>query len=190
MHSHLHRGAVGLFRIALIPLLCLALAACAGSSERGGHTPHRANAFVPGSASDSLPGHLQPRMVNASSRLQCVPYAREQSGIQIRGDAWTWWDQAAGRYERGHRPEIGSVLVLRRRGGSLGHVGVVSDIIDGRTIVLRHANWLNGGRIHLDTPVRDVSSGGDWSAVRVWYTPGGVYGRSTYPAYGFIYPRA
>ena len=189
MAPSLHRGAVRLLRSSLIPLLCLALAACGGSTERGGHTPHRANAYIPESTSTALPGHLRPRMVNASSRLQCVPYAREQSGIQIRGDAWTWWDQAAGRYARGQRPEVGSVLVLRRRGGSLGHVGVVSEIIDGRTIVLRHANWLNGGRIHIDTPVRDTSSAGDWSAVRVWYTPGGVYGGSTYPAYGFIYPR-
>ena len=29
--------------------------------------------------------------------LQCVPYARQVSGIQIYGDAWTWWDQAEGR---------------------------------------------------------------------------------------------
>ncbi len=173
----------------MIPLLGLALAACAGSDERGGSTPRRANAFVPNSASAGLPADLRPRIVNASGRLQCVPYARQQSGIQIRGDAWTWWDQAAGRYARGRRPEIGSVLVMRRRGGSLGHVGVVTDVIDRRTIVLSHANWLNRGQIHVDTPVRDVSSAGDWSAVRVWYTPGGVYGGSTYPAYGFIYPR-
>ena len=30
--------------------------------------------------------------------LQCVPYARDVSGIQIYGDAHTWWDQAQGRY--------------------------------------------------------------------------------------------
>ena len=136
-----------------------------------------------------VPGQLRPRIVNASSRLQCVPYAREQSGIQIRGDAWTWWGSADGRYQRGHRPELGSLLVLRRQGRSRGHLAVVTEIVDDRTIILRHANWLNRGRIHLDTPVRDVSAANDWSAVRVWYTPGGVYGASTYAAYGFIYPR-
>lgn len=29
--------------------------------------------------------------------LQCVPYARQISGIQIYGDAWTWWGQAEGK---------------------------------------------------------------------------------------------
>jgi len=37
-----------------------------------------------------------------------------RSGIALRGDAWTWWDAAAGRYERGHAPRSGSVLVLSR----------------------------------------------------------------------------
>ncbi|MGC8159731.1 hypothetical protein ACP3WZ_24715, partial [Salmonella enterica] len=32
---------------------------------------------------------------------ECVPFARAASGIQIYGDAWTWWGQAAGRYRRG-----------------------------------------------------------------------------------------
>src|SRR6478672_2506999 len=35
---------------------------------------------------------------------QCVPYARDYSGIQIFGDAWTWWTQANGRYARGQLP--------------------------------------------------------------------------------------
>ncbi len=30
--------------------------------------------------------------------LQCVPYAREHSGVKIYGDAYTWWDKAAGKY--------------------------------------------------------------------------------------------
>ena len=30
--------------------------------------------------------------------LQCVPYAREHSGIKLFGDAYTWWDQAEGKY--------------------------------------------------------------------------------------------
>ena len=33
--------------------------------------------------------------------LQCVPYARQVSGIRIFGDAHTWWGQAEGRYARG-----------------------------------------------------------------------------------------
>ncbi len=199
------RGAAFVCRASVISLVCLSLPACAGlahrlerlkgpnwpfSSSQGADTAALApNNSVQSAAASSVPGHLRPRIVNGSRRLQCVPYARENSDIEIRGDAWTWWGQADGRYQRGHQPEVGSVLALRRRGRSRGHLAVVTEIIDDRTIVLRHANWLNRGRIHLDTPVRDVSRSNDWSAVRVWYTPGGVYGASTYPAYGFIYAR-
>ena len=45
--------------------------------------------------------------------LQCVPYAREVSGIRIYGDAHTWWDQAAGHYARGVRPRVGAVMSFR-----------------------------------------------------------------------------
>jgi hypothetical protein len=131
-----------------------------------------------------------PRIVHARGRLQCVPFARRHVNISLRGHAWTWWRAAKGRYERGRRPQVGSVLVLKRRGRSLGHIAVVTRIVGPREIIADHANWLNRGRIHLGTPVRDVSKNNDWSAVRIWYTPGNTLGRSTYPAYGFIYPRA
>ena len=36
---------------------------------------------------------------------ECVPFARAASGIQIWGDAWTWWSQAATKYQRGQAPE-------------------------------------------------------------------------------------
>ncbi|MFY8142871.1 MAG: CHAP domain-containing protein, partial [Caulobacter sp.] len=35
---------------------------------------------------------------NADGYWQCVPFARLMSGIQIFGDARTWWSQAAGKY--------------------------------------------------------------------------------------------
>jgi hypothetical protein len=65
---------------------------------------------------------------------------------------------------------------------------VVTEIVNDREIVARHANWLNKGRIHIDTPIRDVSRNNDWSAVRVWYTPGRVFGKHDYPVSGFILP--
>ncbi|MEP2549877.1 MAG: CHAP domain-containing protein, partial [Marinomonas sp.] len=43
------------------------------------------------------------------TNLQCVPYARQLSGVQIYGDARTWWKQAAGKYARGGRPQKGAV---------------------------------------------------------------------------------
>lgn len=163
--------------------LCLSLAACGGSDARRPATGNPNLVYTQAAAG------AQARIVAPKRRLQCVPYARKLSNIQIRGDAWTWWRAAEGRYHRGDKPAVGSVLVLGRKGQSRGHLAVVTRIVSDREIVANHANWLNRGKIHLDTPIRDVSAGNDWSAVRVWYTPGRVLGKSTYPAYGFIYPR-
>ncbi len=125
--------------------------------------------------------------------LQCVPYARQVSGIRIYGDALTWWEQAQGRYARGHRPKIGAVMSFRPYGRmELGHVAAVSRIIDSRTVLLRHANWseIEGRRGQIENDVRavDVSPGNDWSQVRVWYAPIGNLGTTAWPVNGFIYP--
>ena len=40
----------------------------------------------------------------ADGYWQCVPFARLMSGIQIFGDARTWWSQAVG-HRAGHRHE-------------------------------------------------------------------------------------
>lgn len=125
--------------------------------------------------------------------LQCVPYARQVSGIRIYGDAHTWWGQAEGRYARGDRPKVGAVLAFKPHGNSsLGHVAAVSRVIDSRTILIRHANWspINGrrGQIEDDVKVIDVSEGNDWSAVRVWYAPLQALGGTHWPVHGFIYP--
>lgn len=138
----------------------------------------------------NLPKPLLAKVVTPSKRLQCVPYARELSNIQIRGNAWTWWGQAEGRYARSNAPKPGSVLVLKRKenSGSLGHVAYVNEIVDSRMIVVSHANWLNEGRLHNLTPVRDVSEANDWSEVRFWHTPGRHFGGHIYRPYGFILP--
>ncbi|MBB5698647.1 CHAP domain-containing protein [Sphingomonas yantingensis] len=124
---------------------------------------------------------------------QCVPFARAVSGIKIWGDAWTWWDQARGKYERGHAPRVGAVLVFAQTGQlRLGHVAVVSRIVEDRVVMLTHANWSRfageRGRAEQDVTLFDVSERGDWSRVRVWYRDNGGLGGSTYPTYGFIYP--
>jgi surface antigen len=117
-----------------------------------------------------------------------VTYAREIGEVALRGDAWTWWDQAEGLYERSHRPRAGATMVFRKRGRSLGHLAVVTRVVGDRIIVADHANWLNRREIHRATPIIDVSPNNGWSAVQVWYTPGGQWGTSTYPVYGFIHP--
>ena len=120
--------------------------------------------------------------------LQCVPYARAQSGIEIRGNAGTWWAQAEGRYNRGGEPRVGAVLVMQpSRAMPIGHVAVVAEIVDDRTIYLNHANWSGPGRIERRALAVDVSENGDWSSVRVWYAPQGSLGIRTNATFGFIY---
>lgn len=120
---------------------------------------------------------------------QCVGYAREVSGVEIRGNANTWWDQAEGRYARGTRPREGAVMAFRsNREMPLGHVAVVTRIISDREVLLDHANWSRGGQIEHGVRAVDVSDAGDWSAVKVWYGPIGDMGKRINPVAGFIYP--
>lgn len=169
-------------RSLLAVLGLLLLAACVGGQGDG--MPRA------GAGPDGWPGaRPEPRIVDGGRRLQCVAYARARSGLPIRGDAWTWWRAAESRYGRSREPAVGTVLVFERtRRLSRGHLAVVTRVLSRREIVVDHANWLNAGRIHLDTPVVDVSPENDWSRVRVWYTPGGTFGSHVYAAAGFIHP--
>ena len=133
-----------------------------------------------------------PARTDIAEPISCVPYARARSGIFIAGDAWQWWDGAAGRYERGRAPRPGSVLVLDRtpRNPS-GHLAVVSRVVGAREVRVDHANWASGlarGRIATDQRVVDVSPANDWSRVRVFYPPIRDLGVTAYPALGFVHP--
>lgn len=158
--------------------LLAALAGCAG---------HPTASIAPVAAGPQLALPPPP-----SAPIQCVPYARRVSGIDLRGDAWTWWGQAAGRYERGKRPRPGAVLVFRKtRALPRGHLSVVTRIVHAREILITHANWGSApdarGQVAKDVRVIDVSPGNDWSELRVWN--GSDFGKD-YPAAGFIYPVA
>jgi len=156
----------------------LLLVACASPSREAAH-PAGAAAPAGGAA----------QMVEAQRPLQCVPYARALSGLPIRGDAWTWWQAADGRYLRGPAPRAGSVLVLKRTDRlRRGHLAVVTQVLGPREVLAEHANWLNRGMIHRNVPLVDVSPANDWSQVRLWYVPGNHLGGRTYPAHGFIHP--
>lgn len=127
----------------------------------------------------------------AKGVLQCVPYARSVSGIAIHGDAHLWWGQAAGTYQRGQQPEVGAVLAFRSSAAMpLGHVAVVGRIVDGRHVMLNHANWSRPGMIERSALAEDVSPAGDWSQVRVWFASSHALGQRVNPTYGFIYARA
>jgi surface antigen len=121
--------------------------------------------------------------------LQCVPYARDHSSVKIFGDAYTWWDKAADKYQRSAAPESGSVMVLAGYAGpDRGHVAVVQKIVSTREIRIDHANWLDDGSIYLNDPVVDVSQDNDWSTVRVFNIQTGAWGGNIYPVQGFILP--
>ena len=149
-----------------------------GRRHGGGHSAGRSYA--------SETGH-------SGGGIQCVTFARADSGIELSGNASSWWYNAEGLYQRGARPEAGSVLNFRANGSMrMGHVAVVNQVIDSRTIDIDHANWggpgaVRGG-ISRDISVVDVSPNNDWSAVRVALGHSGEYG-SIYPTYGFIYNR-
>ena len=120
-----------------------------------------------------------------------MPYAREMSGIALRGNANTWWGQAEGRYARGHAPRVGAVLAFAAtRHMRLGHVAMVSQLVNDREVLLTHANWSRRGGIERDVRAVDVSPNNDWSEVKVWFAPLGDLGLTAYPTKGFIYPDA
>lgn len=123
--------------------------------------------------------------------LQCAPFARQISGIELFGRAASWWAQAVGRYARGHQPRVGAVLTFAAtRAMPAGHVAMVSEVLGAREVLLTHANWSYRGGIERNVRAIDVSPAGDWSQVRVWHGPTRGLGLRANPALGFIYPQA
>jgi surface antigen len=198
-----------LTRVAAIAAACALLSAC---GAMGGETQLSANDLAyasaprhheadPESARGTTPAapladptlfpdddaDAGPSTVEAHG-LQCVPYAREHSGINIRGDAYTWWDKAAGLYARGADPVLGAVIVLNGYSKHRAHVAVVRKIVSPREIRIDHANWNDDGSIYVNDPVVDVSADNDWTQVKVWNIRTGTWGVRTYHVQGFIGP--
>jgi surface antigen len=158
----------------------MALAACAGQPSN--INPRAISApFV--NADDV------PQLVQLEQPKSCALYARERSGIDIRGDADEWWDKASGRFAEENRPGVGSVMVLVGYAGEKrAHLAVVSKVVSSREIRVDHANWLEDGNLYLNSPVVDVSLANDWSEVKVWNTRDGHMGGNAYTVRGFIAP--
>ncbi len=128
------------------------------------------------------------RYASRSTYLWCVPYARRVSHIELIGDAFLWWAEASGRYARGQRPEAGAVLAFHATAQMpLGHVAVVSRVINSREILVDQANWVHN-QISRNILVADISRDNNWTDVEVETTAGklGV----PYPTYGFIYDQS
>jgi len=148
------------------------------------HVSHVGHVSVQSAVARTYAGRTRVRVVGIS----CVPYARNATGITLAGNAWQWWDHAAGTYERGSVPEPGGVLAFRANGRMrLGHVAVVTRVVNDREIEIDHANWAGRG-VARGVAVVDVSENNDWSAVRVGLGRSDDFG-SIYPTYGFIYDR-
>ena len=174
------------FRLPLMLTLMIALGAC------GMKAPDRAEAMNFARAETSSHQQIDParrdRAVAIAKELRargqrvwCVPFARNASGIDLRGNAKTWWSQAAGVYQRSHTPKVGAVMAFSAtRKMPLGHVAVVSKVVSDREILIDHANWRRN-QISLGMKVIDVSKANDWSQVKVTNT-----GARTYPVAGFI----
>ena len=144
----------------------VALSACASGGSTGG-----GGAYVGGDVG-----------------LECAPFARALTGVQLTGAAYSWWEEAAGRYQRSSQPSQGSVLVLRQDSRlPYGHVAVVSRVLSGRQIMVTQANWVHH-RISEDQPVIDVSAANDWSVIRVWWPPSDQMGITDYAVRGFVLP--
>lgn len=123
---------------------------------------------------------------------QCVTFARAFSGIQLFGNAHSWWRKAIGKYAEGAVPKIGSVLVFKAIDSMrYGHVATVTKVVSDRVIKVTHANWspIHGrrGQVERNVTVMDTSPDNDWSQVKVWYAPLKHLGTRHYPTYGFIY---
>jgi surface antigen len=162
-----------LARLGLMGLFCAFLCACASPDY-----------------ADLPPEPGQNVVSNAHhAPLQCVPYVRNHSDVKLHGDAYTWWDQAEGRFARGAAPQEGAVMVLNNYAGpARAHVAVVRRVVSAREIRVDHANWLDDGAIYIDDPVVDVSADNDWSRVKVWNIKAGAWGTRIYPVQGFIGP--
>jgi surface antigen len=126
--------------------------------------------------------------------IQCVPFVRELSGVNLYGNAYTWWDSAlAAGYQRGQVPMENAVLVLKKSNRlANGHVAMVRRVVDPGHVELTHANWgsdeYTRRLVHNSMPARDVSAKHDWTSVEFFNEQAGVWGQP-YEAWGFIYPK-
>lgn len=173
---------ITILRRLLLLTFLVGLAGCA--SERA---PAPAPVITPPPAASLDDGYVG-GYVGGTVTLECAPFARALSGVNLKGAAADWWEEAAGRYTRTATPVVGSVLAFRRTSRLPdGHAAVVTRLVSDRKILVTQANWVHH-RVTEDMPVIDVSATNDWSEVRVWWPPSGQMGSGHYPTWGFISP--
>ena len=172
----------------IVSLLTLSTALAAPPAAAFTNHHYRGSGVVRATGSRAASHLRSGRLHYAAWRgISCVPFAREASGIDLPGNAWEWWGNAAGVYARGSVPQLDSVLTFRANGRMrLGHVAVVTRVVNPREIEVDQANWGIRGGVSRGVTVVDVSEENDWSAVRVELGDREEFG-AVYPTYGFIY---
>lgn len=141
------------------------------------------------SSHHKIASHTSAARASTARGGNCVAYAKAVTGIKIDGNAGLWWSHAAGRYDRGQEPRIGSILVFKSSGHMRsGHVAVVSGVVGPRKILVDHANWVRG-RVSKAMAVVDTSSDNDWTSVKVLGNRQEAGGQRDNPTFGFIYPQ-
>jgi surface antigen len=182
------------FQLKLVFLLCMALLSC--SSLEKNDSPLKTVKPYPVPLIMSENGQQSPAASGyyGINPIQCVIYTRDISGINIYGNAHSWWPQAHQKnYKRGAKPKKDSVLVLKKtRKLRYGHVAVVKKIVDKRHIDITHSNWGSDRKkrsfIYQTMRVKDISRKNDWSSLVFWNMYTKNYG-SPYAAHGFIYQK-
>ena len=177
-----------LARAPMMLALLLLVSACAAGNDPAANVKVPGYALHPALVASAV---AKAKEMNAKGRkVWCVPFARNASGIDIRGDARTWWRQARAElgFGRSKAPIEGSVMAFRATHRiPLGHVAVVAKVVSNREILVDQANW-HPSQVSLEMPVIDVSKNNDWSRVRVQSNPN-AFG-SVYPVDGFIFRKA
>ena len=149
-------------RVAMTLAATLLLGACAGTQG----TVNRVGDTMGGSAAGSQQARpcsrprICPKRPRGSSRSANVcnasPTPAKSRRSRSRAMPRLGGLPQRGDMNRGGKPKVGSVLVLKRTGRNrYGHIAVVTRILGSREIIIDHANWLNRGRLHLGTPVRE-----------------------------------
>ena len=189
-----------LFFLSLVATSCQ-IATSAASASPSRHTQAGNSAAYSGASAGTRGTHAsghgrvasRGRHYARAAGISCVPFARNDSGIEVAGNAWQWWDNAAGVYARGSVPEARQRPRLPRQRPHAPRP------CRGRqprgqcprrsrsTTPTGGARGMHGG-VARNMPVVDVSEANDWSAVRVGLGESGEFG-SVYPTYGFIYDR-
>jgi hypothetical protein len=172
-------------RFALAGALALIVSACAGGPSYRAAMPRPFHIIQADAHGEAITG--PPRIIPAPP-MECVPFARLRSGIEVWGDAHLWWQAAsAAGYVETSQPVAGDVIVIRiGEAGNRGHVAYVKRVASSREIYVDHANWHGRQEVAVDVPVIDVSPNNDWSQVRVFWVDSGQMGARTYSAEGFI----